>query len=239
MMRKQNESLYHGWSSQGETNELSKTLMGIYRLLLKHFGPRHWWPGESAFEVMVGAILTQNTSWANVEKAIKNLNSEKLLNPRKLAAVRLKKLEKLVRPSGYYRQKATRLKIFLDFFLSPPIKGSIRNMKKIETSRLRGMLLSVKGIGPETADSILLYALDKPVFVVDAYTSRIFSRLGLVDGKISYEDLRGFFTKNLARDVPLFKDYHAQLVALGKEYCRKQLRCSLCPLLGISECKNK
>jgi len=187
---------------------------------------------------MVGAILTQNTNWLNVERAIKNLKRARALSPKKLAEIDLQELEELVRPSGYFRQKAKRMKIFLEFFLAPPISGSLKKMKKIETGKMREMLLSVKGIGPETADSILLYALDKPVFVVDAYTRRIFSRLGMVSEKIGYEELRAFFEKNLPEDVALYNDYHAQLVALGNQYCKKRALCKECPLLDLGKCKN-
>jgi len=209
----------------------------IYQHLLSHFGARNWWPAQSPFEVMVGAILTQNTSWRNVERAINNLRRAGALSPKKLAEIDLRELEELIRPSGYFRQKAIRLKIFLEFLLAPPISGSIKKMKKIETGRMREMLLSVKGIGPETADSILLYALGKPVFVVDAYTRRIFSRLGLVAEKIGYEELRAFFETYLPKDTALFNDYHAQLVALGNQYCKKRALCKECPLLYFRKCK--
>jgi len=212
-------------------------LFRIYRLLFARFGHRNWWPAQTPFEVMLGAILTQNTSWANVERAIQNLKRARALRPKKLAEIDLKKLEKLVRPSGYFRQKAARLKIFLQFFLAPPIRGSIDQMKKIAPTRMREMLLSVKGIGPETADSILLYALDHPVFVVDAYTKRIFARLGMIPEKIRYEQLRNSFEQTLPQDPNLFNDFHAQLVALGNQYCRKKPRCSSCPLAELKKCK--
>jgi endonuclease III related protein len=209
----------------------------IYALLRSRFGPRDWWPADTPFEVMVGAILTQNTSWLNVERAINNLKRARALSPKKMSRIELDKLEQLVRPSGYFRQKAKRLKIFLEFFFAPPINGSLRKMRKIEAGRMREMLLSVKGIGPETADSILLYALDKPVFVVDAYTRRIFSRLGLVDEKIGYEELKAFFEKDLPSDAGLYNDYHAQLVALGNQYCKKRALCKECPLLALDKCR--
>jgi len=214
-----------------------KQLIQIYRRLLKYFGHRNWWPARTPFEVMLGAILTQNTSWANVQRAIHNLKRVKALNAQKIAAMDLKKLQQLIRPSGYFRQKADRLKIFANFFLAPPIRGSIARMKKIEPARMREMLLAVKGIGPETADSILLYALGHPVFVVDAYTRRIFARLGMVPQKIDYEQLRKLFEQNLPRDSELFNDFHAQLVALGNQYCRKKPRCSSCPLAELEKCR--
>jgi len=214
-----------------------KIHLEIYQRLLSRFGPRDWWPAQAPFEVMVGAILTQNTSWRNVERAINNLRKAGALSPKKLSEIGLEKLEELIRPSGYFRQKAVRLKIFLEFYLAHPISGSIKKMKKIESGKMREMLLSVKGIGPETADSILLYALDKPVFVVDAYTRRIFSRLGLVPEKIGYEELRAFFETDLPKDAALYNDYHAQLVALGNQYCKKRALCKECPLLDFGKCK--
>jgi len=223
-------------SRQTRDQVLRQALLNIYRRSRAHFGRLDWWPGETPFEVMVGAILTQNTSWANVERAIDNLKKNQLLQPRRLRKVKLQKLEQLIRPSGYFRQKARRLKIFLEFFFAPPLNGSIANMKKIPAGRMRQMLLAVKGIGPETADSILLYALDKPVFVIDAYTRRIFSQLGLAPEKISYEDLRKFFEQNLPQSVSLFNDYHAQIVAIGKHFCKKRAKCQLCPLFDLRKC---
>jgi len=215
----------------------SKSLLEIYRVLLSHFGPRNWWPGETEFEIMIGAILTQSTNWKNVEAAIRNLKARKLLDPGKMAKLDLDELADLIKPSGYYHQKAIKLKNFLNFFLAPPISGSIKKMKQIPTGKIRDLLLSVKGIGPETADSILLYALDQPVFVIDAYTRRIFSRLGIASEKISYEDLRKFFEQNLPRHPTLFNDYHAQLVELGKTYCRKVPVCEKCPLNSLKKCR--
>jgi endonuclease III related protein len=209
----------------------------IHARLLKHFGPSRWWPAKTPFEVMVGAILTQNTSWSNVERAISNLKKAGALSPEKLRDIRLEKLEELVRPSGYFRQKAKRLKIFLEFFFAPPISGSLKNMKNIDAGEMRRMLLEVNGIGPETADSILLYALDQPEFVVDAYTRRIFSRLGLVSEGIKYDELKAYFEDNLERDVALFNEYHADLVALGNKYCRKQPNCPECPLKKLDRCR--
>jgi len=212
-------------------------LLRIYQLLYSHFGFRHWWPGESEFEIMLGAILTQNTNWKNVERAIKNLKDKKVFSPKQLMTLDLNKLEELIKPSGYYRQKARRIKEFLEFFLSPPISGSIEKMKKIPTAPLRRMLLEIKGIGPETADSILLYALGKRVFVIDAYTRRIFSRLGLVSEKESYEQLQNFFEQNLPKSAKLYNDYHAQIVELGKNYCAKKPACQNCPLKPLKRCQ--
>lgn len=215
----------------------SRILLEIYRILRSHFGYRHWWPGQTPFEVMIGAILTQNTSWANVEKAIGNLKQRNLLDPQKMAGLELNELALLIKPSGYFNQKALKLKAFLDFFLAPPVSGSIKKMRKIPLEKMRQCLLGVKGIGPETADSILLYALNKPVFVVDAYTRRILSRLGLVPEKTSYEDLQKFFEQNLPKSIRLYNDYHAQLVELGKTYCRKKPLCKNCPLAILKRCK--
>jgi len=224
-------------SGKKRLDKTQRLVLEIYHLLYAHFGYRHWWPGESAFEIIIGAILTQNTNWKNVERAIKNLKDHNLFTPEKLAQLDLKKLEKLIRPSGYYHQKALRIKQFLIFFLSPPISGSIEKIKKIPTAHLRKMLLGIKGIGPETADSILLYALGKKVFVIDAYTRRIFSRLGLVSEQASYEQAQNFFEQNLPKSVKLYNDYHAQIVELGKTFCLKKPNCGNCPLKQLKRCK--
>jgi endonuclease-3 related protein len=202
----------------------------IYRRLYRSFGPQHWWPAKSPFEVAVGAILTQNTSWANVEKAIRNLAARKLLEPRRLNRLSDTKLARIIRPAGYYNIKAKRLKNFLRFFLEEH-SGSIKKMSAKSLPVLRRQLLEVNGIGPETADSILLYALKKPVFVVDAYTKRIFSRHRLFDAQADYHSVQKIFAQNLKKDVKLFNEYHALIVRVGKEFCRKQKpRCQICPL---------
>jgi endonuclease-3 related protein len=172
---------------------------------------------KERFEIIIGAILTQNTNWKNVEKAIFNLNKAKLVDINKIKKINKKKLASLIRPSGYYNQKAEKLKIVADFF----------SKNKNPT---REQLLEVKGIGPETADSILLYALNKPFFVVDAYTKRIFSRIGLCNGKCSYDELQKLFHKNLPKKTKLFNQYHALLVELGKNFCKKKPLCKECPL---------
>lgn len=190
----------------------------------------HWWPAKTPFEVIVGAILTQNTAWANVERAIANLRRERLLTPRTLERVPQGKLARLVRPSGYFRQKARKLKAFVRF-LRRDFHGSLRAMFGTPTAELRERLLCVHGIGPETADSILLYAGNHPVFVVDAYTKRILLRHGLIDEKTSYEDVRQLFERNLPRDAALYNEFHALLVNVGKNWCRtQQPRCDECPL---------
>ena len=204
----------------------------IYSKLYAAFGPQHWWPGDSSFEVMVGAILTQNTSWLNVEKAIRNLKKHKVLAPDKLSRLSSRKTAKLIRPAGYYNIKTARLKEFLNFLLLK-YRSNMRKMAAVNTFRLRQELLEVKGIGPETADSILLYALNKPVFVVDAYTRRIFYRHGLINKEADYHDVQNLFMRYLKRDVRVFNEYHALLVRLGKDFCLKSKpKCVICPLRG-------
>jgi len=206
-------------------------LLNLYNLLYCHFGPQHWWPAESLFEVMVGAILTQSTNWSNVEKAIKNLKGAGCLGLRPIADCRNSKLEKLIRPSGYYKQKTKKLKAFVRFFIQE-YQGSIKKMQAGKLSELRQELLAVHGIGPETADSMLLYALDKPTFVVDAYTRRIWQRLGLFKFD-DYHQIKEFFEANLPKRVKLYNEYHALLVALGKYHCRPKPKCSICPLTKV------
>lgn len=203
--------------------------MRIYETMHRHGGHQRWWPADSPFEVMVGAILTQNTSWSNVEKAILNLKRAKVLTPQKLNQAPPKKLLEWLRPSGFFNIKAKRLKSFLAYFKNR-YRFSLGRMKKIELSQLRQELLRVKGIGPETADSILLYALGRPVFVIDAYTRRVFSRHGLIQPDLPYEEIRKWFEANLPSSKELFNDYHAQIVRVGKYFCRKTPDCSKCPL---------
>lgn len=219
-----------------DTAMTSKTLKKIYHLLFERFGPQHWWPGETRLEIMTGAILTQNTNWTNVEKAIANLKSADLLTPEKLYHIDISQLAELIRPAGYYNIKAKRLKNFINW-LFENYDGKPANLESIDTSRLRAELLSIKGIGRETADSILLYALDRPIFVVDAYTARIAFRHGLIEPEADYEQLRELFRSNLpqstgclAADTKLFNEYHALLVRAGKEFCKPKARCSNCPL---------
>jgi endonuclease-3 related protein len=208
---------------------ISDTLSEIYKMLYDAFGPQHWWPGETSFEIMAGAILTQNTSWTNVEKAIVNLKSAGYLTPEALHRIDTAQLAELIRPAGYFNIKAKRLKSFVDW-LFDNYGGELANLQAINTSRLREELLAIKGIGRETADSILLYALDRPVFVVDAYTARITLRHRLIEPGADYEQLRQLFESNLPEDVKLFNEYHALLVRTGKEFCRPKARCSGCPL---------
>ena len=207
--------------------------MKIYKRLYKAYGPRHWWPGETPFEVMVGAILTQNTSWRNVEKAIQNLKVRKVLHARGIHQLKRSQLASLIRPSGYFRIKADRLKAFVNF-LFENYKGNVGKMRKERLTILRQRLLDIKGIGPETADSILLYGLKKPIFVVDAYTKRILSRHGILSERASYEEVQRLFMDYLPQDGRLFNEFHALLVHLGKSLCKKTPRCNLCPLKGIA-----
>lgn len=202
----------------------------IYQRLYSHFGPQYWWPAKEPFEVIVGAILTQNTNWQNVEKAIGNLKKYKLLGPGKIFKLPHKRLASIIRSAGYFNIKAKRIKSFLDFFIKY-YNGSIKRMSKSDAASLRQQLLSVNGIGPETADSILLYALDKPVFVVDAYTKRIFSRHRLIPQDADYGEVQNLFMQNLNGGTKLFNEYHALLVRLGKEFCLKNKpKCKICPL---------
>jgi len=211
---------------------MQRLFMNIYRRLYKAYGPRHWWPGETSFEVMVGAILTQNTSWKNVEKAIQKLKGKELLNPEGIHCLKKKELAPLIRSSGYYRIKADRLKAFIDF-LYEEFDGDLEKMRKRKLEQLREKLLGVKGIGPETADSILLYGLKKSIFVIDAYTKRVLSRHGIVSEKASYEEVQKIFMDYLPRDEKVFNEYHALFVHLGKMVCKKIPRCDVCPLKGI------
>jgi len=208
---------------------MKKKLEKMYALMAAHYGPTHWWPGDSAFEIAVGAVLTQNTAWTNVEKAIGNLKAEKLLTPQAILSCSNEKLEWALTPSGYFRVKAKRLRNFCDYLMKA-YQGSMRRMARTPLERLRPELLGVNGIGPETADDILLYACGKCVFVVDAYTRRIFSRHGLVAEDLPYEDLRAFFESRLDPDVPTFKEYHGLIVWTGKDFCRRTPRCETCPL---------
>lgn len=206
-------------------------LLEVYNLLLSRFGPQHWWPGDTSFEVVVGAILTQSTSWKNVEKAIRKLKDAGALSPEKLHEMKEKDLAVLIKSAGYFNAKTRKLKAFMDH-LHMYHGGCLEKMLSAETDVLRSELLSIWGVGPETADSIILYAAEKPVFVVDAYTKRIFSRLGYVNEDINYEGLRSFSEKNLPLDVKVYNELHALLVALGKDYCKKtKPLCSGCPLM--------
>jgi endonuclease-3 related protein len=208
---------------------LSEQLKKIYDLLYVRFGPQNWWPGDTSFEMIVGAILTQNTNWGNVEKAITNLKKAKSLTPEKLHSIRPAELAKLIRPAGYFNIKAGRLKNLIGWLFKNHA-GKLANLQNVSTIRLRDELLSVSGVGPETADSILLYALNRPVFVVDAYTKRILSRHHLIEFDAEYEQIRAYFESNLPVDIKLFNEYHALLVRTGKDFCKPTPRCTDCPL---------
>lgn len=204
-------------------------LLKIYNKLFEYFGPQDWWPADSPFEVIVGAILTQNTAWRNVEKAIENLKREKILNPSCIHRISVERLASVIRPSGYYNIKAKRLKAFLDL-LFEDYRGNLSLMFEEENGKLREKLLSVKGVGEETADSILLYAGETPIFVVDSYTKRIFSRHKFASPEAGYQDIQQIFMKGLPRDTQLFNEYHALIVRVGKGFCKKEPLCENCPL---------
>lgn len=202
-------------------------LLDTYRRLLNRYGPQHWWPGDSPFEIMVGAVLTQNTAWINVERAIRNLVSRQLMDPRRILTCDAGRLAEMVKPSGYFNVKVRRLKAFCRFFLEA---GGVERLRLRETNELRSALRAVHGIGPETADDILLYGLERPVFVIDAYTRRLFERLGLMSGEQSYEELRDGFERALGPDTPLFNEYHALIVRHVKDVCKVEPVCSECCL---------
>jgi endonuclease-3 related protein len=210
----------------------AQQLRTIYRRLNQHYGRTDWWPGDSAFEVAVGAILTQNTAWTNVEKAVANLKRDRLLTPKRIAAATDDVLHDALRPSGYFRVKAVRLRSFCQHLIDHH-GASMKRMARVPLEPLREELLGIHGIGPETADDILLYACEKPVFVVDAYTRRFLHRHGQVDADISYADLQNVFHNRLAHDVDLYKEYHALIVYLGKDFCRSKPRCEQCPLVPL------
>ena len=213
---------------------LGRTLIAIYRRLLAHFGPQHWWPAREPFEVIVGAILTQSAAWGNVEKAIANLRAAGALSPRALRRLSLSKLATLVHPCGYYNAKALKLKSFA-FWLGNHYDDELDSLFAHNIYELRQQLLSVHGIGQETADSIILYAAGKPVFVIDAYTRRIISRLGLSPSQDSYDAYQTLFMEHLPSDAQLFNEYHALLVGLGKNVCRRRPLCPQCCLNDICQ----
>jgi endonuclease III related protein len=226
-----------GLASEPHAQEAGRSgvlLRSYFDTLAQTLGPMHWWPARTPFEVIVGAILTQNTAWLNVEKAIANLRRKRLLTPRAIERVPTRRLAKLRRPSGYFRQKAKKLKAFVQF-LKNEYGGSLARMFGTPTLELRERLLDVYGIGPETADSILLYAGGHAIFVVDAYTHRILGRHGLApgkpDGTLKYEAVRSLFEDNLPSDARLYSEFHALLVNVGKNWCRPSApRCTECPL---------
>ncbi|MBN2282974.1 MAG: endonuclease III domain-containing protein [Deltaproteobacteria bacterium] len=206
-------------------------LLRIYDILNGHFGDLHWWPAETAFEVALGAILTQNTNWKNVEAAMHRLKGRKMLDVEAIYRADPDDLAELIRPAGYYNVKTKRVKAFV-IFLRDGYGGSIENMFAEDLPLLRSKLLAVHGIGPETADSILLYAGGKPVFVVDAYTRRILERHGMINGSESYEAIQRFCMDALPPDVSVYNQFHALLVHTAKLFCRVRARCLGCPLNG-------
>lgn len=217
------------WSKGMPTDHLQD----IYNRLYNCFGPQNWWPGDTPFEVMIGAVLTQNTNWDNVERAIDNLKRTGVLSLEKLSELPIGLLAEYIRPAGYYNLKAGRLQNLFRF-LREQCGGSLETLMDLDTDTLRRKLLSIKGIGPETADSILLYACQRPVFVVDAYTYRILLRHDLIPEDFGYEDIQHYFMDNLEPDTGLYNEFHALLVCAGKEFCKKSKpRCERCPLRGI------
>jgi endonuclease-3 related protein len=213
-------------------NTLSDKLKEIYQLLLKAYGPQNWWPAKSPLEVMVGAVLTQNTNWQGVEKAIANLKKNGLLSLDRLRHRSIKELAECIKPAGYFNLKARRLKNLIGM-VAEAYGGDLDAMGQIETAQLRQELLFVNGVGPETADSILLYAFHRPIFVVDTYTYRVTSRHGLIEEEINYQALQDLFMEHLPLDVNMFNEYHALLVRVGKLHCKRKARCEGCPLESL------
>ena len=210
---------------------MQQRLLKIFEILLSTFGPRHWWPGETPLEIIVGAVLTQNTSWKNVEKAIVNLKNAGLLDLEKLYATPDEIIAEKIRSSGYYNLKTKRLKNVIKVIYEE-YSASIEKIKTYDQNDLRTRLLSIQGVGEETADSMLLYAFDKPIFVIDAYTKRFLGNHGLYEGKCTYGQAQHFFMTNLPSDLNLYNEYHALIVALGQNYCFKAPKCDTCPLKG-------
>ncbi|MCH7577607.1 MAG: endonuclease III domain-containing protein [Chloroflexi bacterium] len=211
---------------------LSNRLIDVYQRLYAAYGPQRWWPGDTPFEVIVGAILAQSTAWTNVEKAIANLKAADALSAAGLARLSEEELARMVYPAGYYNAKARKLKAFVEMVRSS-FGGEVERLLAAPQEELRGLLLNTHGIGPETADSILLYAAGRPAFVIDAYTRRLFRRLGVAAPQESYESWQSLFTTNLEADAPLFNEYHALIVRHGKGVCRREPRCEGCPLLEV------
>ena len=213
-------------------NSKTNVIKEIYQALFKRFGPQNWWPADTAFEVIVGAVLTQNTNWKNVEKAIVNLKQENCLSIDRMQKISLEQLARMIKPAGYFNVKAKRLKNVVGFILER-YNGSITAMHKQQTDVLREELLSINGVGPETADSILLYALNKSVFVVDAYTRRFMVRHNLVSAKAEYHDIQKLFSNALSDEKKCFNEYHALIVKLAKDFCKTVPQCEQCPLSKI------
>lgn len=206
------------------------SLRAVYQRLHRRYGPQHWWPGDTPFEIMVGAVLTQNTAWINVERAIANLIAAHALDPQHILDLPPERLAELIRPSGYFNVKARRLQNFCRWLLE---RGGFEALNQLDTATLRREVLSVNGVGPETADDIVLYAFERPVFVIDAYTYRLFTRLGLATGDEKYEELRAFFERKLPREVKLFNEYHALIVRHAKDVCKTRPLCGDCCLKNL------
>ena len=219
------------FSKMKRTKERKK-LLELYNRLYSAIGPRHWWPADSPFEVIIGAILTQNTSWKNVEKAIHALKERDLLDPLKILTVEEALLAETIKSSGFFNIKAKRIKNFIHFLFAC-YQGSLEKMFSEKLSPLREKLLKINGVGPETADSILLYAGGKPIFVVDAYTKRIFERHNLISESDGYDETQSLFMENLEKNVSMFNEYHALMVYVGKYFCKRTPQCGKCPAKGI------
>ena len=200
----------------------------LYEALLTWYGRQSWWPADDAFEVMVGAILTQNTSWSNVEKALACLKQKITLNAENILSLSQEELETCLKPSGYFRVKTKRLQAYCRWYV---VQGAYNGLQLLSTQNLRSLLLEINGVGRETADDILLYALERPVFVIDAYTLRLLQRLDMINGNDGYEEVRGLFENNLPKRVDIYKQFHALIIVHGKEHCRKSKPiCETCRL---------
>jgi endonuclease-3 related protein len=211
---------------------IENRLRSIYQILFAHFGHRRWWPARTPFEVCVGAILTQNTSWKNVVKAISNLDEADRLDALRLYEIREEDLATIIRPAGYYNIKAKRLKNFITHVVEKH-DGSLDKMFLASVDDLRKELLSINGVGRETADSMILYAAGKPIFVIDVYTRRVLRRHGILGAEADYDEAQSVFHRNIEPDVALYNDFHAQFVAVGSNYCGTKPKCSGCPLEGM------
>ena len=211
-------------------NDNDANLMAIYDLMFGYFGYRGWWPGETIFEICVGAILTQSVSWKNVTKAIDNLKRANLLELERMYRAASEEIEQCIIPAMYFRMKTRKLKAFVDYVVDI-YQGDIVKMFNKDLISLRDELLGIYGIGPETADSIILYAAEKPVFVVDAYTKRIFSRMGIFRDGVTYDEMQNYFMKGISPDVQLYNEYHALITGIGNRFCsNKKPKCNSCPL---------
>jgi len=206
--------------------DMREKFLEIFNRLFERFGPQHWWPANTKDEVVIGAILTQNTAWKNVEKALNNLRNSDLLELKKLSEADIETIKHLIKPAGFFNQKAVYLKNISRFFIE---NRGFEELSKLDTKTLRKKLLNVKGVGKETADSILLYVFKKPIFVVDTYTKRLIKRHNLCDCS-DYDEVQKLFMENLPLDEKLFNEYHALIVKLAKEYCKKRPICNGCPL---------